>query len=613
MVYELINKRKIPYNEKVRLLKEYFYKIIRHITLISASTHKQFINDYNSKHIVEYINNNIPIGLLFQFLKSDIIYYLSLCYPSSDRLYIKSEMYLNLDWNIYIFNLLQNLECKSMMLWFFFCIPYYLNKNYLDNIDNYRLIYIKMLDYAMKHWNKSLFFSEQDFTNLNLGTCITYPIVYHNRNNNDILRSYCKLLRVICPFLNYASPFLSLEPNIGNRKIKICFVSDSFHKDTCVLRDRIGVIGKLIKTYSGELDIYIASFNKLKTVKGQIAPLLMYKLKDKYIWLGNNMTEARTELERRQFDILFYPDIGMKLKPYMLTYSRLAPIQISTWGHSETSGINTIDYYISSKYYHISPKSITNLDLDGGKESDFLNNDLLQSKFSEKLILMNSLSTYYISPIALFFQGTIGRFKTRREFNLRNEWNIYGCLQTFYKFNPEFEYVLKKILERDPKAIILISNVVPFTKDHLIRMYKTFGGTNINRVKWFPGLDIRDYLNLISLCDVILDPFPFGGCNTSFEAFDFNIPVVTYPSNILSGRFTAGMYFKMGITDCIVVSPKHYVNLAVEIVNNIRLKNKISRKIEACKGLIFQDVECINEYRDLFVNLVKKHSSLTLS
>ena len=43
---------------------------------------------------------------------------------------------------------------------------------------------------------------------------------------------------------------------------------------------------------------------------------------------------------------LVYPDLGMKVFQTFLAYSRIAPIQINTWGHSITSGIPNIDYYI---------------------------------------------------------------------------------------------------------------------------------------------------------------------------------------------------------------------------------------------------------------------------
>lgn len=600
MIYELITKRNIPNSEKEKLIKQYFKNTIDNITKVAVKT---IFYEFGDLSKFERGGANIPISIMYQFIKRDILYHLARCFPSNDRKYIIAELYLNLDWNKNIFSLLQKLEHKGMMLWFFFCMPYFLEEKFFYEIDNHRLICDKMINYCIHNWRKDLYFSEYEFVIHNIGTCIMYPIVYQNKNNRELLMKFCKLLRTICPFLNYTSPFLSLD-RYKLAKTKICFVTDSFNKDSCVLRDRIGTIGKLIKLYSNKYDIYIASFNKFESITGFAAKILLSRLKTKYIYLGTSLDTARAELNKYVFDILFYPDIGMKLKTQMLAYSRLAPIQITTWGHSETSGINTIDYYISSKYFHENPTFDAGLDLDGGKESDFVNHDRLQSRFSEKLILCNSLSTYYIRPSLMFLRG-VKTFKSRKEYGLSEEWNVYGCLQTFYKFNLQFEKVLKGILMKDPKAIILISNVVPFSKGHLARLQNSLG-LEINRIKWFPPLDTIDYLNLISLCDVVLDPFPFGGCNTSFEAFDLGVPVVTFPSGILSGRFTYGLYKKMGISDCIVHSVNEYIELATNIGKNRLLRNMIIRKIESNRHKIFQDIESVHEYSQIFDKLVSR-------
>ena len=64
-----------------------------------------------------------------------------------------------------------------------------------------------------------------------------------------------------------------------------------------------------------------------------------------------NIFERRHIIEEQKLNILIYCDIGMAPDTYFLSYSRLAPIQCNTWGHSDTSGIDTIDYYLSSVYY----------------------------------------------------------------------------------------------------------------------------------------------------------------------------------------------------------------------------------------------------------------------
>ena len=48
-------------------------------------------------------------------------------------------------------------------------------------------------------------------------------------------------------------------------------------------------------------------------------------------------------------NIIFYPDIGMSIEFYFLSLIRLAKYQIMSWGHPETTGSNSIDFYLCSK------------------------------------------------------------------------------------------------------------------------------------------------------------------------------------------------------------------------------------------------------------------------
>ena len=45
---------------------------------------------------------------------------------------------------------------------------------------------------------------------------------------------------------------------------------------------------------------------------------------------------------------------------------------------------------------------------------------------------------------------------------------------------------------------------------------------------------------------MLFDPYPFNGCNVAFF-FSMGIPIVTMPADMINGRFTYGLYKKMGI------------------------------------------------------------------
>jgi len=581
------------------------------------SIFKELVNNVRTITTTQELDvYNTPMSFLFQHIRPTIIELVANCSPIVDKLFIERALINNIDWNIRFFNTLQNLGSRDIIVWFFLHIPYYNNENdnsdnsynshnmkyHSNQIDKQRDVYIKMLEYMIVTWSLSSYFTETEFVFLSNQTCMPYASAYHNRNNKLLLETYCKLLRKICPWINYYSPTVAekiIKKEIHQNFIKdkskknICFISDSFTTDTSVLRDRVTIIGKLDRN---RYNVYFASFYPFESIQGIIAKVFMERIKTNYIYLGETLSNARLVLETYKFDVIVYPDIGMKLLPSLLAYSRIAPVQITTWGHSETSGIDTIDYFISSEYFE-------NMNTTSSHQP--------QDNYTEKLILFKSLGTFYISPHKLFIENNpkyinkIKQFKTKNEYGLSKENNIYACLQTFYKITSEFEECLARILELDPNGIILLSNTFPYCKSHLMRIKQIVGDEKIKRIIWIGSIEKDEYLNIISISDVCLDPFPFGGFNTSYDAFDYNIPVITMGNcNFLHGQFTSGLYRKMGLDECIVSNPEEYAKLASQIGINEKLRHKINRNIEMKKNLIFQEQASVEEWNKLFHTLL---------
>ena len=65
------------------------------------------------------------------------------------------------------------------------------------------------------------------------------------------------------------------------------------------------------------------------------------------------------------------------------------------------------------------------------------------------------------------------------------------------------------------------------------------------------------------MADVMLDPFPFCGGNTSYEALAFGTPIVTLPGRFLRGRLTQGLYRRIGVTSLCADDVDQYVDIAV--------------------------------------------------
>jgi len=593
-------------------LDQYIYKLVK-IRYPDLSTDainikiriifKQLINGIRDiTRTNELDPHNTPMGFLFQHLKPDIIRIVANCSPLHERDLLLKGTINSLDWNIRFFHALVALDAKDIILWYFLQMPYYIDN--ASSLEKVRSMYMQMLDYFLSSWPKELVITEEEFIFASNQTCMPYAVAYNNRKNTDLLAKYSQLIRKIAPWVNYYSPRIAeaiIKENRHStqfikpgdkpfRKTRVCFITDSFATDSSVLRDRIGIIGKLDKN---RLDVYIAGFMPPEAYRGILADVFIKKYKSVYIHLKTSLEEARRQLEDLELDVIVYPDLGMKVLPTLLAYSRIARTQITTWGHSETSGIDTIDYFVSSRWFE---SAFTSTSIDEG--------------YTEKLVLFKSLGTYYFSPHTIFIDNNKAlaqpyKFKSRGELGLLENAHIYCCLQTFYKMSPEFEVALARLLQLDREGIILLSNSYPYCRSHLSRLHRIIGDENISRLKWIPGVGKPDFLNLVVVSDVVLDPFPFGGCNTTFEAFDYNVPVITLPGERLHGRFTVGLYQRMDMADCecITNSGEEYAQIAARVAMNIKLRHKIQRAIEASKSRIFQERESVDEWNEFLAKL----------
>jgi protein O-GlcNAc transferase len=62
--------------------------------------------------------------------------------------------------------------------------------------------------------------------------------------------------------------------------------------------------------------------------------------------------------------------------------------------------------------------------------------------------------------------------------------------------------------------------------------------------------------------DIVLDPFPYNGCNTTCDALCMGVPVVTLEGRNLSGRHGVAILTTCGLQDWITYSTDEYVRRA---------------------------------------------------
>ena len=394
-----------------------------------------------------------------------------------------------------------------------------------------------------------------------------YETSYNQHDNLELNIKSVKALRKIYSELNENCV---VEKN-ENEKIKIGFISEFLTNHT---------IGKLFKNIIFSLDqtkFDIFIFHSKKTKVGNIFNEFIEKEKSgflKNVRLPEKLSEKINFFKEEKFNILFYPDIGMSIEMYYLSLIRLAKYQIMSWGHPETTGSESIDYFLCSKS---------------------LITEETSKSYSEKLLLMDHLPMIYEIP----------KIQNKINDNELSKNNIYSCPQTIFKFHPDFDYILAEILNRDKKGVLYLikdNNKIYYNK--LIERFKKIENFDLERVVFLDPLSRDNYINHLGTSSVLLDPLYFGAGNSFHESMVYGTPTVTLPTKFIKSRIVSAAYIQMEIENPPIVKNKNeYVELATEIANKKNLLDTKKYYQIKAREKLFNTFKAGEEFNKILLNL----------
>ena len=274
-------------------------------------------------------------------------------------------------------------------------------------------------------------------------------------------------------------------------------------------------------------------------------------------------------------DILFYPEIGLSLEIYYISFIKLATYQLTSWGHPETTGNNTIDYFLTSKL----------IESEGSEKN-----------FSEKLLYADYLPMYYYLP----------DIKNKFQKSELSKNNIYSCPQTLFKIHPNFDEIIAKIQKEDRKAkLYFIKDLNKTYYKKLLNRFKKNKKIDLERIEFLDGLSWENYINHCGQASVLLDPIYFGAGNSFYESMFYGTPTVSKPTIYTKSRLVLGAYKQMQIEDApIVNSEDEYVKKAVEIANHKNLYDLKSYYAEKAKANLYENRNIIPNLEKIFKEII---------
>jgi predicted O-linked N-acetylglucosamine transferase (SPINDLY family) len=393
-----------------------------------------------------------------------------------------------------------------------------------------------------------------------------FYLAYHGQDDRPLMETLDRLFAARAPDLRTRAPHLDAwrPPAETGRKIKVAFVSKYLGLHT---------IGRLYKGFIANLDR-----TRFEVVAAQVQPSpddalgqAIARSADRALALPEDVARQRALLEAERLDAVFYPDVGMSMSTYRLAQARLAPVQAVGWGHPDTTGLSTLDYFLSS---------------------DLIEPPGAEQHYSERLVRLDRLPCFYDD----IFEAPRAN---RAALGLPEAGTLYGCPQSLFKLHPDFDPVLAAIAAGDPQArLVFVAGEDPAQEAALRRRWAMHAPILNERSLFLPRTSITGFLGLLSQIDVLLDPPHFGSGNTLYEALSLGAPVVTWPGRFARGRIVAGAYRQMGLADAPVAERlEDYAALALALGRDPARRAALRAAIRAAApGTVFRDARALRGF-----------------
>ncbi len=421
---------------------------------------------------------------------------------------------------------------------------------------------VQAVDDALNHLATTLIQSNpQDLTLKQLSEYnLAFPsgITYYGRDDRLLREQYAQFIdrSGVIPVLAPAGKRRS-RPRVG-------FVVTKGHEGV-FLKCMAGLISRLPEAY--EVWVVCSQPNGQAILSQQLPQC-------QYLALDPDLLTAAKQLQKADFDLLYYWEVGTDSVNYFLPFFKTARLQVTSWGWPVTSGISHLDAFISCAS---------------------LEPEHAEQYYTEPLMLCKRLPIYYSAPPVSTTMNPNERRALALQLGLSEETHIYLCVQNLRKIQPEMDMLFEQILVKDPQAqVFFIADKRPAITERFAQRLQAVTTKHPRRLHLLERMEAVDYLRWVKAAHVMLDTTCYtGGANTNYDAFQAGTPVVTMVGPLHRSRFTLAVYTQMGYTDCVTHSPEAYVSKAVALATEPEQRQAAVDAIVQRRSAVIEDPKAV--------------------
>ncbi|MBM3546514.1 MAG: tetratricopeptide repeat protein [Alphaproteobacteria bacterium] len=278
------------------------------------------------------------------------------------------------------------------------------------------------------------------------------------------------------------------------------------------------------------------------------------RVADRWRWVsGEDERQIAARIRADEIDVLVLVAPHTADNRPKVAALKPAPVQVALYDLS-TTGMQAVDVWLTDGEFH--PPGSTS------------------ERFAETLVrlpcLINFASPARSPPLVRPPSAATGRI-------------TFGSFNNPAKVTPSVVALWAQVLHAVPGSRLLMKYLNRFASpevSQLIRSRFAAHGIAPDRIELRAGrLPRMAQLALLNEIDIALDPFPFNGCTTTFEALWMGVPVVTLAGRRFLGRMSANFLRHLGLGDLVAADSDEYVARAVALAGDVDFRGRLRREL----------------------------------
>jgi predicted O-linked N-acetylglucosamine transferase (SPINDLY family) len=389
-----------------------------------------------------------------------------------------------------------------------------------------------------------------------VGGAQPFYLAYHEVSNRDLLARYGSLCVRLMQGWQQAAGLAPPQRVAPGKRIRVGIVSAHFSEHSVWQALVRGWVKKLDRE---RFELHLFHLTAMRDEETRLAVSLAAAFHE-----GKGSFEKWARLiHESRLDVLIYPEIGMDPTTVKLACLRLAPVQATSWGHPQTSGLPTIDYYLSG----------TALEPQGA-----------EAEYTETLELLPGTGSWLeLEADAPAVEVELPAAEVR-----------LLCPGMPFKYAAEHDALLIAIARRVPGAKLIFFRAKPEVLSQRLerRLRAAFAraGLDFDRHAVFlPWQTAPAFRAVLAAADLYLDTLGFSGYNTALQAIRCGLPVVTRDGRFMRGRLAAAILRQIDLDELIAPTDAAYVELVVALAGDARRREALRERIRAASGRLFED------------------------